>query len=409
MPMVRPAFLHPFSRPAADAAEFITFVRGEGACVFDADGNRYIDALAALWFCQVGHGRREIADAVGDQLRTLAAFHCFDIFTNGPADELAEQLVALAPMPDARVFLTSSGSEAVDAAIKLVHQAITQRGDADRRLIVTRRHAYHGVTYGGLSVMGLPANQAGWGSLLGGVETVAHDDLGAVEALFAARGPEIAAVIAEPVMGAGGVRPPAEGYLAGLRRLCDEHGAFLVLDEVICGFGRLGAWWGATAFDVRPDVVAFAKGVTSGYQPLGGVLVGPSVRAPLEADPDVILRTGHTYSGHPAACRAALANLAIIRDEGLADRASNVIGARLGPALHALLDKGCVQDVRGVAGLWAVDLPDGVSNTEVGRDLMDRGVIVRPIGTSTIALCPPLVITEDETDELVAALTASLL
>jgi len=406
--MARPAFVHPFARPAADASELVTFVRGEGACVFDADGLRYIDALASLWFCQVGHGRSEIADAVADQLRTLAAFHCFDIFTNEPADQLCTELVALAPMPDARVFLTNSGSEAVDAAIKIVHQAIAQRGERDRTVIVTRRHAYHGVTYGGLSLMGLPVNQEGWGSLLGGVELVDHDDLSAVEALFAARGSEIAAVIAEPVMGAGGVRPAPEGYLDGLRRLCDEHGAYLILDEVICGFGRLGTWWGANAYDVRPDLVVFAKGVTSGYQPLGGVLLGPSVREPLEADPTFVLRTGHTYSGHPAACRAALANLAIIRREGLCARAADVIGARLDPALRELHEQGRVTDVRGVAGMWAFDVLDGTSPVDVRRDLMERGVIVRPIGTSTVALCPPLVITDDELDELVDALNASL-
>lgn len=402
-----PAFLHPYARPAAGRSTYVSIVRGEGASVIDASGRAYLDATASLWFCQIGHGRPEMAEAVGEQLRTLDAFHTFDRFTNPAADELAETLRSIAPMPDARVMLTSSGSEAVDTAIKLARMTSTRRGDHHRHLVVGRRHAYHGVTYGGLSVMGLPANQEGWGPLLGDVDAIEHDSLEGAEALFAARGHEIAAVIAEPVIGAGGVRPPEPGYLQGLRRLCDAHGALLVLDEVICGFGRLGGWWGAEVFGIEPDLVTFAKGVTSGYQPVGGVLVGRRVREALEADPDFVLRTGHTYAGHPAGCRAALTNIAILRDEGLLDRAG-AIGAQIEPALRALLEQGAVTEVRGVAGIWAVDLPPGLDATVVRDRLLDRGVIARPLGTTTIALCPPLVITPTELAHVLDALAASL-
>ena len=402
-----PAFLHPYARPAADRSTYLSIVRGEGASVIDAEGRSYVDATASLWFCQIGHGRPEMADAVGEQLRTLDAFHCFDRFTNPAADELAEVLADLAPMPDARVMLTSSGSEAVDTAIKLARMTSTRRGDHRRHVIVGRRHAYHGVTYGGLSVMGLPANQEGWGPLVGDVQGIEHDDLGGAEALFAARGDEIAAVIAEPVIGAGGVRPPEPGYLEGLRRLCDEHGALLILDEVICGFGRLGGWWGADVYGIEPDLVTFAKGVTSGYQPVGGVLVGRRVRDALEADPEFMLRTGHTYSGHPAGCRAALTNIAILRAEGLLDRATG-IGARVEPRLRALHDAGAVAEVRGTAGIWAVDLRSGTDAGAV-RDLMlDRGVVARPLGTTTIAICPPLVITDAELDLVLDSLADSI-
>jgi putrescine---pyruvate transaminase len=405
--MAVPAFLHPYARPAADASAYISIVDGEGSTVIDAAGRRFVDATASLWFCQIGHGRPEMADAVRDQLRTLDAFHCFDRFTNPAADELAEVLTALAPMPDARAMFTSSGSEAVDTAIKLARMTSTRRDDHHRHLVVGRQHAYHGVTYGGLSVMGLPANQEGWGPLVGGVHAIEHDSLDGAETLFAERGHQIAAVVAEPVIGAGGVRPPEPGYLEGLRRLCDDHGALLILDEVICGFGRLGGWWGASVLGIEPDLVTFAKGVTSGYQPVGGVLVGRRVRDALEADADFVLRTGHTYSGHPAGCRAALTNIEILRDEGLLDRAP-AIGARIEPGLRALHDAGAVAEVRGVAGIWAVDLLPSVDAGAVRDAMMELGVIARPLGTTTIAICPPLVITDAELDHVLDALGSSI-
>lgn len=408
--MPLPPFLHPFARPGADAATFLSITRGEGAAVFDAAGRRYVDGLASLWYCQVGHGRAEITEAVADQLGALDTFHCFERFTNEPADALAARLVALSPIADARVFFTDSGSEAVDSAIKLARLAFARQGEPDRHLVVGRRHAYHGVTYGGLSVMGLPANAEGWGPLLGGThpQGIEHDELTAARELFDRAGSQIAAVIAEPVIAAGGVRTPEPGYLQGLRALCDEHGALLILDEVVCGFGRLGAWWGADVFDVRADLITFAKGVTSGYLPLGGVLVGPAVRGPLEADPEFVLRTGHTYSGHPTACRAALVNIDIIEAEDLARRAVDTIGPFFATELAALRDDGLVAEVRGMAGIWAVDLHDGVSPLAVRDDMLERGVIVRPIGTSTLAMCPPLVIDDDDLARMGAALRDSI-
>lgn len=395
------AFLHPYARPAAE--RFVRIVRGEGAAVFDADGRRYVDALASLWYCQVGHGRPEIIDAVATQMRQLDTFHSFDIYTNDPAEQFAAEVAALAPVGDARVFLTSSGSEAVDSALKLVRQTMTQRGTPERHVVLARTLAYHGVTYGGLTAQGLPLNQAGWGPLLPGIERVAHDDLESVAHAFAQHGDAVAAVIAEPVIGAGGVHPPAPGYLTGLRELCDRHGALLVLDEVICGFGRLGAWWGADRYGVVPDLVTFAKGASSGYLPLGGVVVGPAVREALEADPDFLLRHGHTYSGHPTCCAAGIANIGVLREERLAERALP-IGERLGGGLRELHADGLVTDVRGDHAIWAVDLPEGVDAAEVRDEMLERGVIIRPIGASTIAYCPPLVIDDTDLDRCVEAL-----
>ncbi len=398
-------FLHPFARPASE--DFVTIVRGEGATVWDAQGNAYLDGLASLWYCNVGHGRAEIADAAAAQMRVLAGYHTFELFTNEPTERLAALLASLAPVPDARVFLTSSGSEAVDSAIKLARLAHAVAGRPERRVIVSRRPSYHGVTYGGLAATGLPLNQQHFGAMLGDVVQTPHDDLAAVEQVFAARGHEIAAVIAEPVIGAGGVYPPAPGYLEGLRRLCDAEGAYLILDEVICGFGRLGSWWGAQRFGVRPDLVTFAKAVTSGYLPLGGVLVGPGVRGPLEADPALVLRHGHTYSGHPTSAAAALANLAILEREGLVERAVKV-GERLGAGLRSLAEEGAVTEARGDGAIWAVGLPEELPAPLVRDAMLARGVIVRPIGTATLAFCPPLVITDDEVDRCVATLEEAL-
>lgn len=409
--MSKPVFLHPFARPAAKPADFVNIVRGEGPFVFDESGKRYIDALASLWYCEIGHGRREMAEAIANQVETLDAFHCFEMFTNGPADALCTKLVEISPMDRTRVFLADSGSEAVDTSIKLARVAFDLLGEEDRHIVVGRKHAYHGVTYGGLSLMGIEPNTTGWGPMVsgaGGNHMIEHDNLASAEALFDQHGEAVAAVIAEPVIGAGGVHPPEPGYLEGLRKLCDEYGALLILDEVVCGFGRLGRWWGADRFGIRPDLVTFAKGVTSGYQPLGGVLVGGRVLDALEANDDFVLRTGHTYSGHPITCSAALTNISLIEHEGLMARADEVIETTLQPALAGLVADGLASEVRGLSGIWAVDMIDGVSNLDVRKILLESGVIARPIGTSTIAICPPLVITEEELTQVACALRSAL-
>ncbi|MDT7546706.1 MAG: hypothetical protein QOE99_2816 [Actinomycetota bacterium] len=399
--------LHPFAKPAADAASFTRLVRGEGAIVWDAAGNRYVDGLASLWYCNVGHGRAEIADAVAAQLRTLETYHCFERFTNDPAEELAARLAALAPVSGSRVFFTSGGSEAVDTALKLSRIAHVQAGHPERTIVISRTPSYHGVTYGAMALTGLPLNRKDFGRGMADVERVDKDDLAAVRAVFEGNPGQVAAVFAEPVVGAGGVWPPAPGYLQGLRALCDEYGAHLVLDEVICGFGRLGAMFAGSHYGVQADLTTFAKGVTSGYIPLGGVLVAPSVHQHLEADPTFVLRHGYTYSGHAAACTAALVNLDITEREGLADRARD-IGRRLEPSLRALLADGIVADVRGVGALWAVGLPDGVDPVAARDRMLGLGVIVRPIAPSTLAICPPLVIEPADLDAIPAAIRGAV-
>ena len=398
-------FLHPFAKPAAE--NFITIVRGEGAAVFDDAGRRYVDGLASLWYCNVGHGRPEIADAVDAQMRTLENYNTFDIFTNEPAERVAAEISALSPIPDARVFLTSSGSEAVDTALKLARMTSTRLGQPDRHVLVGRQHAYHGVNFGGVSVQGLPLNQEGWGPLLGPTAQIDHDDLTSAERLFDEQGDKIAAVIAEPVIGAGGVYPATVEYLRGLRKLCDESGALLIFDEVITGFGRLGSWFASQFYGVTPDLITFAKGVTSGYLPLGGVIVGPRVREALEADPDFLLRHGYTYSGHPACCVAGLTNIQILRDEHLLDRVPH-IGERLGGGLGQLVDEGLVAEVRGEGAIWALAMHPSVSALDVRAGLLERGVIARPIGTAALAFCPPFVIEDDDLDLCVSATAEAL-
>jgi putrescine aminotransferase len=395
------ALLHPFAKPAA--TDFLSIVRGEGAVVWDAAGKRYVDGLASLWFCNVGHGRAEVADAVAAQMRVLETYHCFERFTTPATDALAERLVAAAPVPDSRVFLTSGGSEAVDTALKLSRIAHVQSGHPERTVAVSRTPSYHGVSYGAMTLTGLPLNRKDFGPGVGDVVQVDKDDLDAVrEQLETGR---VACVFAEPVIGAGGVWPPAEGYLKGLRALCDEHGAHLVLDEVICGFGRLGSLFAGTHLGVAADITTFAKGVTSGYVPLGGALIAPSVHLPLAADPAFVLRHGYTYSGHSSAATAALACLDITEREGLVDRASR-IGERLEPQLRALEADGLVTEVRGTGALWGVSVDQ---DPVVVRDrMLDLGVIVRPIAPKSLAICPPLVIADDDLDAIAQAMRTAL-
>ncbi len=391
------AFLHPFAAPTRES--FIRIVRGEGALLWDADGAELIDGMASLWYCAIGHGRTEMAEAVAAQMSTLEAYSCFDPFTNGPADELAEKLVSLSPLPGSRVFFTGSGSESIDTAMKLARLAHGQAGHPERTLIISRTRGYHGTNYGGTSAQGIAANRAGYGPLVPDVVQVPSDDIEALATLMKDRSAEIAAVLTEPVQGAGGVFPPTDNYLQGVRRLCDQHGAFLIFDEVITGFGRLGTWFAAQHYGVTPDFITFAKAVTSGYQPLGGVLVGVAPLAALEADTSFVLRHGYTYSGHASVCAAGLMNLEIIEREGLVDRATHV-GARLGSGLQALAADGAIDHVRGDGAVWAAGLGPDQNATSIRDQMLATGAIVRALNTDTITFCPPLVITDEQIDRL---------
>ena len=395
--------LHAFAPPAKAEADFVNIVRGEGSLLWDDAGNEYVDGLASLWYCQVGHGRTEIVDAVAEQMRRLEAYNIFDPFTNEPAAQAAAMIVERSPHPDGRVFLGCSGSEAVDTVLKMVRQYHQLADDAERQVVVRRTHGYHGTNFGGTSAQGIAPNREGWGDLVPHFEEIPNDDLEAAATLFADRGDRIAAVISEPIQGAGGVHLPPDGYLEGLRRLCDDHGALLVFDEVISGFGRTGQWFGAQHFGVTPDLITFAKGVTSGYLPLSGVIASRQVCEGFE-EPGFVFRTGYTYSGHPASCVAGIANLELMDAEGLVERANHV-GGRIRSGLEALQADGLIESWRGTGAVYAAEL--GRDSIPVRNEMMANGVIVRPIGTC-LAICPPLIITDDEVGRVLDTMAKAL-
>ena len=390
------SFLHSFAKPSSDA--FINIVRGDMALLWDDKGNEYIDGIGSLWYCQIGHGRTEMADAVAAQISTLETYSTFDPFTNPLAEEVAEVIASLSPIANSRVFLCGSGSESIDSAMKIARTSQIQSGHPERSVIISRNRGYHGTNYGGTSAQGLPLNKVGYGTLLEGVLQVEADDIEAMSVAFQQNKGNVAAVIAEPVQGAGGVWPATREYLGALRRLCDDNGAYLIFDEVITGFGRLGEWFGATYYGVTPDMITFAKGVTSGYQPLGGVITGPAINAALTADPTFFLRHGYTYSGHATVCAAALKNIEIMKREQLVQRAQHV-GQRIEAGLAALSLDGTLTGYRGAGAIWAGKLPDSLDATVVRDAMITKGVIARSI-PGVIAFCPPLVITDAQVDTM---------
>jgi len=392
-----PRFLHPFAKPTR--SHFIEIARGEGARVYDTTGKEYIDGMASLWYCAIGHGRNEMADAISRQVTTIEAYSSFDPFTTKVADELCERIAALSPVQDSRIFLCNSGSEGVDTAMKLARLAHVLSGHPERTLIISRGRGYHGTNYGGTSAQGIAPNRAGYGPFVGDVIQVDADDIETLALLMSKNSETLAAVISEPLQGAGGVFPPTDGYLQSLRKLCDQHGAFLIFDEVITGFGRMGTWFGAQYYGVTPDLLIFAKAVTSGYQPLGGVIVGQGVRRPIESDPTFLLRHGYTYSGHATACAAALCNLNIIEREGLLERAVH-IGVRLREALTALSADGLIDHARGDVAVWAAAHHSGVDPMAVRDSMLQQGAITRALNTDTNSFCPPLVISDAELNTL---------
>jgi adenosylmethionine-8-amino-7-oxononanoate aminotransferase len=394
----------------------LVIVEGEGVTVVDATGTRYLDATAGLWYANVGFGRAEIADAVADQLRRLSAYSTFGSFVTDTTLRLADRVAAIAPMDDAVVFLTSGGSESIDTAAKLARRYWDVLGRPEKRVIVSREHSYHGMAAFGTALAGIPSNKAGYGGeLMDAIVHVGTHDLDGLEQLFAARGGEIAAFFGEPVVGAGGVIPPLDGYWARVRALCDRYDILLVADEVITGFGRLGTWWGSTRYGIRPDMVAFAKGVTGGYVPLGGVIVGPRVRAPFWDDPipGAVFRHGYTYSGHAAACAGGLATLDILEREELLARVQ-ALEPVVAQELGRLAANPAVGEVRTVGLTGAVELSDAVLVADPG--VVDRavaaarrhGVLTRVLRGRALHFSPAFVITEAEIAAIAGAFDAAI-
>jgi adenosylmethionine-8-amino-7-oxononanoate aminotransferase len=391
----------------------LVLVRGEGSRVWDADGNEYLDATAGLWFANVGHGRAEIADAVAAQLRTLAAHHVFGDHANEPALELASRVAALAPTPDSAVFFGTGGAEAVDTAAKIVRRYWALQGEPERTVIVSRRFAYHGTNAYGTSLAGIPAVRDGYGTLVGDVAGVAHDDPADLERALDELGPRAAAFFGEPMIGAGGAIPAVDGYWPAVERICRERGVLLVSDEVICGFGRLGRWFGCERYGFTPDLMTCAKGISSGYLPLGAVVVSERVREPFWRDDAPPFVHGGTYSGHPGACVAALANLDIVERERLVERVTT-----LEPVLAGLLAP--LAELPGVAGVRSVGLAGAIEldaellaqHPTVGADVVlaarRHGVLTRLLRGVAFQLSPPFVVSEDELAGMVGGIEAAL-
>lgn len=415
-------------------------VRGEGAYVYDAAGKRYLDGLSGLFTVQVGHGRRELAEAAARQAETLAYFPVWG-YENEPAVSLATRLVGLADhAPLTRAFFTVSGSEAVESAWKLARQYFQAIGEHRRHKVISRTYTYHGTSLGALSITGVPAIRAPFEPLVPGAVKVQNTnryrcvDCSGLEACtlrcaddialrIEMEGPEtVAAVFLEPVQNTGGALTPPPGYFARVREICDRYGVLLVSDEVICAFGRLGHWYGSQRYDYAPDILTFAKGVTSGYAPMGGMLVADRLAEPFLAERSVFLH-GHTFGGHPVACAVALANLDVMAAE---DVLGNVRRHedRFAAELDALRDIPIVGDVRGEGYFRVVELVKDQATRATFDDeecewllrgvlspaLYEAGLICRADDRAdpVLVLSPPLICGEEELAFIGATLRRAL-
>ena len=426
----------PFGHPGAARADPPPVIdRADGVRITDAAGHEMLDAVGGLWCANLGYSCQPIKDAITTQLARLPYYNAFKGATNEPAIRLSAELARLfEPEGMTRSFLTSGGSDSVDTALKLARQYHRLNGEAGRFKFIALTRAYHGTHWGGTSVNGTPTYRAPYGPLLPGCFHVpspyayrnpyGESDpdrlrdlcLAAMEHEIAMQGPDtVAAVILEPVQGAGGVIVPPEGFVAGVREICDRHGVLMICDEVITGFGRTGAFSGARLWGVRPDMMTLAKAITSAYFPLGAVMLNDRMAAAFEADgPGGMAPTGYTYSGHPVGCAAALACLAETERLRVWENAA-ALGPRLREGLDGLRRHRAVGDVRGVGLMAAVEivadpetrLPDPDTAGRIYRAAYERGVMVR-WGAANLVVSPPLTITEADVDEIVGTLDEAL-
>ena len=379
----------------------ITIVRGEASTVWDDAGNALIDISGALWYCNVGYGRSELAEAAAAQMRELASYKTYDGFTSPQTEALAARVAEVVPLDDAKVFFTSGGGESIDTAAKLARAYWAAVGTPDKHVVVSRQFAYHGSNAYGTSLGGMAALTDVYGRLVSDVDQVPWDDAEALaDAIDRAGSDRVAAFFAEPIIGAGGVLIPPEGYLERVQEICAEREVLLVLDEVITGFGRTGEWFATGRYGLSPDLITVAKGITSGYIPLGGVIASARVAEPFWADGTAnVFRHGFTYAGHATACAVGLANLEVIEREGLVQRVRELEPV-LADALAPLADHPAVAEVRtGVGLLGAVELADPSKLQAVIDAAYERGVLVRGIRGVALQVSPPFVITEDEIAE----------
>jgi adenosylmethionine-8-amino-7-oxononanoate aminotransferase len=438
----REHLIHPLSHPA-DHAKPMVVVRGEGAEIVTADGKRYFDALSGLWNVHVGHGRTELAQVAADQMSTLAFNNNYVGFVNVPSTRLAEKLSQIAYPNLNAVYFTTGGAESNESAFKTARYFWKLQGKPDKVKFISRRWGYHGVTMAAASATGLPIYHKMFAPLVpnfiqtvgpyrfrceleeGGprpcTDPAGHDYAAELERTLIEQDPDtVAAIIAEPVQGAGGVIVPPDDYWPKLRQIADRHQVLLIADEVITGFGRTGKWFALEHWGVQPDIMSFAKGITSAYLPLGGIMVSQRVQNAMnEAPTDLKYTHAATYSGHAVCCAVGLANLAIIEREGLVERAER-IGAWFQQLLRQQLEPlAVVGQVRGIGMMAAVELVDpGATGSayyenaiatvaRVMARCVERGVLPRRLN-NTICMAPPLISTEAQLNRLVEVLAEAI-
>jgi putrescine---pyruvate transaminase len=392
------AFWNPMTNMGAFRERGIMIVRGEGSTVWDDAGNALIDISGALWYCNIGYGRNELADAAAAQMRELASYKTYDGFTSPRSEELAARVAELVPLEGAKVFLTSGGGESIETAAKLSRAYWAAVAKPDKHIVISRQFAYHGSNAYGTSLGGMAPLIETYGRLVPDVEQVPWNDAEALgEAIDRVGAGRVAAFFVEPIIGAGGVMIPPEGYLDRVQEICREREVLLVLDEVITGFGRVGEWFATGRYGLSPDLITVAKGITSGYIPLGGVIASARVAEPFWAQgTQHVFRHGFTYSGHATACAVGLANLDVIEREGLVQRV-RTLEPVLAAALRTLKSHPAVAEVRtGVGLLGGVELADPSKLQAVIDAAYARGVVVRGIRGVALQVSPPFVITEDE-------------
>ena len=422
-------FLHPFTDFQALAAKGSRIIeRAEGIWLWDTEGRKILDAMSGLWCVNVGYGRQELIDAATAQLKQLPFYNAFFQTATPPAIALAEVLAEVTPSQFKHVFFANSGSEGTDTVVRTVRRYWDLLGQPDRQIVIGRNNAYHGSTMAGASLSGMAAmhaqgglpipgivhvEQPHWFELGRGMEREAFGRLAASwldDKVLELGADRVAAFIGEPVQGAGGVIIPPASYWPAVQAVCDKHGILLVSDEVICGFGRTGQWWGCETFGTRPDLMTFAKGVTSGYVPLGGVMVGERV-AKVLIERGGEFNHGYTYSGHPTACAVALANIALIRRERLVERVHDDTGPYLAAQFAALAAEHALVGAAESCGLMGAiqlvqDKTSGATfapELEVGMlcrgHCFSNGLIMRAVGDRMI-VAPPLVMTRADIDTM---------
>jgi putrescine---pyruvate transaminase len=422
--------VHPFSDQAALAEKGVRVVtRAEGCWLWDSEGNRILDGMSGLWCVNVGYGRAELVEAAARQMATLPFYNTFFQCSTAPAIELAARLAAIAPAGLSRVFFANSGSEANDTVVKLIRYFWKLQGQPKKQTMIGRTYAYHGVTLAAASLSGLPNMHPQFDLPLPGFvhvpapywyaeggdltpEAYGQKAAQALEKKILELGPEtVGAFIGEPVQGAGGVVIPPACYWAEIQRICRKYDVLLVADEVICGFGRTGRWFGAERFGIAPDLMTLAKGLSSGYVPIAAVLLGRRVGDALATAREEWTH-GFTYSGHPVAAAVALENLRIIEAEGLHERAAGPLGDYFAAALAGLADHPLVGEVRTCGLLGALELVEDKparryfpSARRVGlicrEHCIENGLVMRAV-RDVMILAPPLIITEAEIDEMIA-------